>query len=438
MKSTSTLESPVISPSASRLEPSALLQRFKSIRETTERICEPLAIEDYVVQTMPDVSPTKWHLGHTSWFFETLILKVHDAAYRPLDDTYAYIFNSYYNSLGEQFPRPCRGHLSRPTVQQVYAYRHHVNDGMERLLARAESSEFVQIGNLVQIGLHHEQQHQELILTDIKNVLSVNPMRPIYRTRVKPLQSQVPPMDWFTYPEAQRQIGHEGPGFAYDNETPRHPVVVGAFRLASRLVTNGEYLEFINDGGYERPELWLSDGWSARNEQQWRGPLYWESRGDRWLQFSLGGWNEVNPAEPVCHVSYYEADAYARWKGMWLPTEAAWEVAARDLPVEGNLLEEAAFQPQPAVPAGAQPALMQMYGDVWEWTCSPYMRYPGFRPAEGSLGEYNAKFMANQMVLRGGSCVTPKTHIRATYRNFMPPGARWQFSGIRLSREVQS
>lgn len=414
----------------------ALLARYESIRSATQRLCEPLVTEDYVVQTMSDVSPTKWHLGHTSWFFETLILLKWMENYRPFDESYAYLFNSYYNTVGPQFPRSCRGHLSRPTVEQTYAYRAYVDENITTLLSKATSETLAQFLGVLEIGLNHEQQHQELILTDIKHVFSVNPTRPVYRPALAREATIAPPMEWQAFPAGQRWIGHSGSGFAYDNETPRHQVYLEAFQLASRLVTNGEYLAFLADGAYERPELWLSDGWSVRCENNWTAPLYWEQREQEWWNFTLGGMRELDLTEPVCHVSYYEADAYARWSNAWLPTEAAWEIAACDVGVAGGCLEEGAFHPR-AGASGSDQRLIQMYGDVWEWTCSPYVPYPRFRPPPGALGEYNAKFMANQMVLRGGSCATPRSHVRSTYRNFFPPHARWQFSGFRLSREVQ-
>jgi len=414
----------------------ALLHRYTSVRASTEALCKPLEIEDYVVQTMPDVSPTKWHLAHTTWFFETFILAEHAKRYKPADNKFAVLFNSYYNAVGPQFPRVARGHLSRPTVAQTMAYRRHVDDAMTLLLSDASDGEIVAFADLLELGLNHEQQHQELILTDIKNVLFASPLRPAYIPATQAPSRPAPPVHWHEYEAAQREIGATEDSFAYDNERPRHPVYVEAFQLASRLVTTEEYLEFIEDGGYERAELWLSDGWAVRCDRKWRAPLYWEQGGEHWQHFTLAGMREVDPNEPVCHVSFYEADAYARWAGVWLPTEAAWEIAASDIPTDGNFVEDASFHPTVAQDRAEQEHL-QMFGDVWEWMCSPYVRYPGFRPAAGAIGEYNAKFMSNQMVLRGGSCATPRSHIRATYRNFFPPDARWQFTGIRLSREVQ-
>jgi ergothioneine biosynthesis protein EgtB len=431
-----TTTEPSTSEPVSETDRNALLLQYQTVRAATERLCDPLVVEDYVVQSMPDASPAKWHLAHTSWFFETFVLSKWSDGYRLFDEAYEYLFNSYYNAVGPQFSRPRRGLLSRPTVEQTYAYRAHVDESMAALLTEATPDNSAQFTALLELGLNHEQQHQELILSDIKHVLSVNPTHPVYRPAKEDGNESAPPVQWQAFPAAQRWIGHEGSRFAYDNETPRHRVYVEAFQLASRLVTNGEYLAFMADGGYERPELWLSDGWSVRCENNWTAPLYWEQHDDRWLNFTLGGMREVELAAPVCHVSYYEADAYARWANAWLPTEAAWEIAACDLPVTGVFAEDAAFGPRAATSDSDQ-RLMQMYGDVWEWTCSPYVRYPRFRPPSGALGEYNAKFMSNQLVLRGGSCATPRSHIRSTYRNFFPPHARWQFSGFRLSREAQ-
>jgi ergothioneine biosynthesis protein EgtB len=405
-----------------------LLARYAAVRRLTERLCEPLATEDYVIQAMADVSPAKWHLAHVSWFFETFVLRRVLPAYRPLDERYAMLFNSYYNGVGPQFSRPARGHLSRPTVAEVYAYRAHVDKAMLMLLdgepERAES-----IAAVVELGLHHEQQHQELLVTDLKFNLSVNPLRPAYGPAEAAAVVTAPPLTRVPFDGETAEIGYDGTEFSFDNERPRHRVLLAPYALASRLVTNGAYLEFIRDGGYDRPELWLSDGWRTVQERHWRAPLYWERDGDDWSTYTLSGVVRLSPAAPVIHVSYYEADTFARWCGARLPTEAEWEHAADAERAAGTLLDETPREPQPASAEG----LAQMTGDAWEWTASAYVPYPGFRPLDGALGEYNGKFMVNQMVLRGGSCATPRSHIRPTYRNFFPPDARWQFSGIRLA-----
>ena len=413
-----------------------LQAQYRAVRRATERLCEPLAVEDYVVQSMPDASPAKWHLAHTTWFFETLVLKPALPGYQPFSAQFAYLFNSYYYTLGPQFSRPHRGLITRPTVAEVRQYRAHVDHHMSALLDHAERLGTSLPEDVVVLGLHHEQQHQELILTDLKHLLSCNPLRPIYVDTPSYPARPAPLLEWIEYPEGLREVGHEGAGFAFDNETPRHRVFLERFQLGSRLVTCGEYRAFMEDRGYERPELWLSDGWKVVQERGWRAPLYWEREGDAWYAFTLGGYRPVVDAEPVTHVSLYEADAYARWAGARLPTEAEWEVAAADAPIAGNFVEDGNRHPIPiaAASAASTASPAQLFGDVWEWTQSPYTPYPGFRPTEGALGEYNAKFMANQYVLRGGSCATPRSHIRATYRNFFPADVRWQFAGIRLAR----
>ncbi|HXG31511.1 MAG TPA: ergothioneine biosynthesis protein EgtB [Thermodesulfobacteriota bacterium] len=415
----------------------SLLKDYRSVRGFSEDLCRPLVTEDYVIQSMPDVSPTKWHLAHTSWFFETFVLEHVDPGYRPLDPRYKYLFNSYYVQVGARHARPQRGLLSRPTVEEVYLYRHRVDEHMIGFLESADESEVERIAPVIEIGIHHEQQHQELMVTDIKHVFSVNPLRPVYITKHEnPKSRSIPGIRWIVFPEGVYLIGHEGEGFAYDNECPRHREFVGAFLIASRLVTNREYLAFMEDGGYERPELWLSDGWYAVEANGWKAPLYWEGIDGAWWYFTLSGMREVDLDEPVCHVSYYEADAYARWAGARLPTEAEWEIAASKPSIEGNFIEDGRHHPVPLSDEGASGDLLQMFGDVWEWTSSPYTPYPGFKTLPGALGEYNGKFMSNQMVLRGGSCATPRSHIRRTYRNFFPPSARWQFMGIRLAKDA--
>lgn len=420
-------------PVRSEVRPDTLAERYQTVRRFTEYLAEPLVPEDYVVQSMPDVSPTKWHLAHVSWFFETFVLEPHFPNYRPLHPAYAYLFNSYYVQAGERHCRAQRGYLSRPTVEEVYAYRAYVDEHMLQLLERADEAQHQTLRPLVELGLHHEQQHQELLLTDIKHVFSVNPLRPVYRKRKESGATTAPSLRWVSIDEGLYEIGHVGPDFCYDNETPRHRSFLEPFQLASRLVTNGEYLEFMNDGGYERPELWLSAGWATAQAEGWNAPFYWEKQEGAWSLYSLGGSQPVDPEEPVCHVSYFEADAFARWAGARLPTEQEWEIAAQQVPVSGRLVEDGHFHPTVAEETGDD--LLQMYGDVWEWTRSPYSPYPGYEPLPGALGEYNGKFMCNQFVLRGGSCATSETHIRATYRNFFPPDATWQFMGIRLAKD---
>jgi ergothioneine biosynthesis protein EgtB len=416
-------------------ERQALAARYQQVRKSTEALAAPLAVEDYVVQSMPDCSPTKWHLAHVSWFFETFLLKTYSPDYQPRDPQYAYLFNSYYNAAGDKYPRPQRGLISRPTVGEVYEYRRHVDEQVLDLLECAATEDLAKLASIVTLGLNHEQQHQELIVTDLKHMLSHNPLHPVYVTRQPNLAADIAPMAWSEFPEGVNWIGHEGSGFAFDNEEARHREFVQSFRLASHLVTNGEYIAFMQEGGYQQPEFWLSMGWATVQQQAWRAPLYWEEDDGAWWQFTLSGLRPVDPAEPVTHISYFEADAYARWAGARLPTEAEWEVAAATVPIDGNFVESGRFHPQPLNGTANNVGLVQMFGDVWEWTRSSYSPYPGFRIAPGALGEYNGKFMCNQYVLRGGSCATPRSHIRPTYRNFFPPEARWQFSGVRLAQD---
>jgi ergothioneine biosynthesis protein EgtB len=412
-----------------------LRARYDEVRAFTEHLCEPLVPEDYVVQTMTDVSPTKWHLAHVSWFFETFVLREYLAGYVPLDERYAYLFNSYYVQAGERHCRDQRGYLSRPTVRQVYDFRRYVDDAMRSFMDSASTEVFERAAPVIEIGLNHEQQHQELLLTDIKHVLSVNPLRPVYRESTPTESAAVQEMGWVEVGEGVYEIGHDGKGFFYDNEGPRHRTFIEPFLMGDRLVTNGEYLDFMQDGGYERPELWLSAGWAWVAENRFTEPFYWERRdGGEWVHFTLAGTQPVDPAAPVCHLSYFEADAYARWAGARLPDEREWEVAASGAPIEGNLVDTGILAP---VPCRGGPGLRQMIGDVWEWTRSQYSPYPGYRPAEGALGEYNGKFMCNQFVLRGGSCATSRSHIRVTYRNFFAPESCWQFSGLRLARDLR-
>jgi ergothioneine biosynthesis protein EgtB len=417
------------------LNVATLSARFRKVRETTEALCEPLEIEDYVVQSMPGASPVKWHLAHTSWFFETFVLARYFPNYVLHNPTFGFLFNSYYHAAGPRWPRPERGLLSRPTVAEVYRYRTHVDEHVLRLLAAPPESSFAELASAVLLGTHHEQQHQELIVTDLKHAWSANPLHPVYRPAL-PAGGKSPPQRWLTFPESIVWLGHEGEGFAFDNEFPRHRALRDGFQLASRLATNAEYLDFVTNDGYERPELWLSDGWSVRQSAGWTEPLYWQKQGEDWFAVTLSGLRPLDPEEPVCHVSYYEADAFARWAGARLPTEAEWESAAEGAALVGHFQEAGRFHPAGAPPPEDVGPLQQLYGDVWQWTASPYTGYPGYRPLAGALGEYNGKFMCNQLVLRGASCATPRDHARRTYRNFFPPEARWQFSGVRLARDL--
>ena len=422
------------------------------MRAFSQELCRPLQTEDYVIQSMPDASPAKWHLAHTSWFFETFILQTGLPGYRPSESLNSYLFNSYYNAVGPMHCRARRGMISRPTVEETHQYRQQIDAAMMDFFERGPEDRWRELAFIVALGLNHEQQHQELFLTDIKHMLSQNPLCPVYlapqnvegseRRSERPATFQDPgnghaptPLRWVSFPEGIYSIGHEGEDFAFDNEGPRHRVFLDNFQLASRLVTNGEYLAFVEDGGYERPEFWLAGGWFTVNEQKWSAPLYWEKRDGEWFAFTLAGLRKINLSEPVCHVSYFEADAYARWAGRRLPTEAEWEIASVNLPVIGNFVEEQHLHPIPLRQTGSG-ELAQMFGDVWEWTQSSYSPYPGYTTAKGAIGEYNGKFMCNQYVLRGGSCATSQTHIRRTYRNFFAPDKRWQFMGIRLAKGV--
>ena len=419
-------------PGAARVGPSALAAQYAAVRRQSERLARPLSAEDCALQSMPDASPVKWHLAHTTRFFETFILEPSQPGYRVFHPQFRVLFNSYYVALGARHPRPERGLLSRPPLDEVLAYRNHVDAHMMQLFAAAALPPAVR--GLIELGIHHEQQHQELILTDVKHLLSRNPLRPAYADPLPTAALRAAPPAWIAQPDGIRQIGHGGDGFCFDNEQPRHRVFIDAYEIAARPVTNGEYLEFVVDGGYERPGLWLSEGWDVKTAQGWSAPLYWQPDGAGWHTFTLGGMRPLAPGEPVCHVSWFEADAYARWASARLPTEAEWETLAPPLPVAGNFLEDGRYHPAPSA-ARDNGAAAQVYGDVWEWTRSSYEPYPGYRTAPGAVGEYNGKFMSNQYVLRGGSCATPASHIRASYRNFFPAAARWQFSGIRLARD---
>ena len=402
---------------------------YAAVRAQSEALCEPLATEDYVVQPIVDASPPRWHLAHTTWFFETFLLKPFAAGYRPFDAAFEYLFNSYYNGVGNQFPRPLRGTLSRPTVAEVRRYRQYVDAAMQPLLGREDAT----VQSRIELGLHHEQQHQELLLTDVKANLGLNPLKPAYRAESEPAAEIAPALAFEPFTAGMAEIGAAEKGFCFDNERPRHRVWLHDFALANRLVTNAEYAAFIDDGGYDAPALWLSEGWAWRSEHDVRAPMYWRRVDGAWLEYRLdGGERPVEDDAPATHVSYFEADAYARWAGARLPTEAEWEVAAAGNPAHGT------FAPNAVHPRAAQGngGLLQAFGDCWEWTSSAYGPYPGFTPLAGTLGEYNGKFMSSQNVLRGGSCATPQGHVRATYRNFFYPKDRWQFTGIRLAKSL--
>lgn len=412
-----------------------LQERLAETRELSLKLAAPLSVEDMAVQAMEEASPTKWHLGHTTWFFETLILAEHVSGYALFDDSFGYCFNSYYERLGARQPRPKRGLLTRPSIDRVLAYRRYVDEALQDWLAR-DPGPPPALSNLLEIGINHEQQHQELILTDILSLFAANPLRPAYRpSQRSPCAKEAGAVMWIEFRGGVQSIGHDGNGFAWDNETPRHDVLVYPFKLADRLVTNSEWLDFIEDRGYETATLWLSDGWATVNREAWRAPLYWERIDGGWFAMTLEGLKPIERAAPVVHISYYEADAFARWVGKRLPTEHEWEVAATEAPIVGNDLTSDALRPLPAEES-RRCGLRQMFGDVWEWTGSAYSPYPGYRTPEGALGEYNGKFMANQQVLRGGSCATPRGHIRSSYRNFFYPWQRWQFMGLRLASEA--
>ena len=401
--------------------------RFRQVRAQTLTLCVGLSAEDMLLQSMPDTSPTKWHLAHTTWFFEQFVL-ARDPSWHARNPAWNFLFNSYYQSIGPIHARPHRGLLSRPSLEEVRDYRRRVDEAVEALLDRDDDPE---LATLVELGVQHEQQHQELLLTDIKHAFWCNPIKPAYRAPIALLaDAETVPLLYVDGRNGIAEIGHRGDGFAFDNETPRHRELLHPHALANRLVTNAEYLAFVREGGYREPGLWLSDGWATVQREAWQHPIYWQD--DLASEFTLAGVRALEPLEPACHLSYYEADAFARWAGARLPAEAEWESAAQDAPISGNLQDNARYQPQAA---RAGDGLLQMYGDVWEWTASPYVSYPGFRPLPGALGEYNGKFMCGQWVLRGGSCATPSAHLRATYRNFFPPHARWQFSGLRLGQD---
>jgi ergothioneine biosynthesis protein EgtB len=418
---------------ATPLRPSSLSDRLTRTRALSLELARPLSDEDQVVQANDDASPTKWHLAHTTWFFEAFVLTRFLSGYRIFDPSFEYCFNSYYDSVGPRQPRARRGLLTRPSSASVRDYRAHVDEALARLFVGSEVAP--DAAALVELGINHEQQHQELLLTDILSLFAAEPLKPVYAAASPGVRvTEQAPLDWVSVDGGIVEVGHAGPSFAYDNEGPRHEELIRPCALASRLVTNAEWIQFIADGGYATPTLWLADGWATVKAQGWTAPLYWEDADGGYMQMSLHGFRPVDAAAPVCHVSYYEADAFARWAGKRLPSEFEWETAVRGLPVEGRTLGAGHLRPMPAAADGS--GLKQMYGDVWEWTGSAYLPYPGFKPAAGAVGEYNGKFMCNQFVLRGGSCATPDGHVRPTYRNFFYPHQRWQFSGVRLAGDA--
>ena len=420
-----------------------LAQQYRVVRARSESHCKPLETEDFGLQACPETSPAKWHLAHTSWFFETFLLRPFLDDYRPLNDQYQYLFNSYYNGIGEQYPRASRGLLSRPTVAEIFRYREHIDRAILRLLEQDQHVAREDIERRLILGLHHEQQHQELFFTDLKYNFAQNPLWPVYLPAPQTpdaIRPTCPEPGWQRFDAGITMIGSDNKAFCFDNETPRHRVWLDTFEIATRPVSNADWLAFMRDGGYQRPELWLADGWAVVTQEQWHKPLYWvgPEPGDDighasiWREFTLYGLRPLDPAASVCHLSGYEADAYARWAGARLPSEAEWEHAATTVPIEGHFLDSGLLQP-----GAAGSGLSQMFGSVWEWTSSAYGPYPGFQAAEGAIGEYNGKFMCNQLVLRGGSCVSERSHLRPGYRNFFYPRDRWQFSGLRLARTVR-
>jgi ergothioneine biosynthesis protein EgtB len=411
--------------------PSSLARAYQAVRADTEQLAAPLTAEDQNLQSMPGASPIKWHRAHTSWFFETFILKPQLGGYSDFHPRFNYLYNSYYNGIGEQYPRPHRGLISRPDIEQISAYRAHVDQAMLDLLASLDGPKFHKLGPLIVLGLNHEQQHQELMVTDLKHAFSHNPLAPEWVEAPRPAGGSAP-LSWLDFNPGLTEIGSPDEYFCFDNETPAHKAWLNDFQLANRPVSCGDFLAFIEDRGYQRPELWLADGWDWVRQSQAEAPLYWSRHSDHWVLYTLGGMRRLDPHEPLCHVNFYEAAAYAQWAGARLPTEAEWEHAAATIAVSGHFANSGRLHPQSIAGNG----LLQMFGDVWEWTSSGYAPYPGFKPPAGAVGEYNGKFMANQVVLRGGSCATAAGHVRAGYRNFFYPADRWQFSGLRLARDL--
>lgn len=420
----------------SRATGTSLAERLFDTRNHSLKLAEPLSPEDMTVQASDDASPTKWHLAHVTWFFENFVLAPHLDGYRIFDDDFNYCFNSYYEALGPRHPRARRGLLTRPSAERVLAYRQHVDEALRRLLTRDEAQSG-EIARLLEIGINHEQQHQELLLTDILALFAANPLHPTYQARPTQSDTKAPDaLGWLDIDGGIISIGHGGEGYSWDNELPAHDALVRPFKLADRLVSNAEWLAFIEDGGYQTASLWLADGWTTVNREAWDSPLYWHKTDAGWAQMSLQGLRSVVPAEPVAHVSYYEADAFARWAGKRLPTEFEWEAVARahsEMPTRNADV----YRPRAADPVGnGASSPRQLFGEVWQWTASAYLAYPGYRPPEGAIGEYNGKFMVGQHVLRGSSCVTPAGHSRPTYRNFFYPHQRWQYLGLRLAAEI--
>ncbi len=417
------------------LGPTTGADRYRCVRAHTESLCANLDPEDCVAQSMPDASPTKWHIAHTTWFFETFLLKAHVPGYKPFHPDFGFLFNSYYNGEGERHARPARGLLTRPTLGEIEAYRAYVDDHMVALLREDANAASDEMRRVAEIGMHHEQQHQELMLTDIKHLFSQNALRPAYRAPLAISPAAADSLGWVRVEEGVQTIGHRGPGFSFDNERPAHRVFIEPCLVADRLVTNGEFREFIDDGGYRRPEHWLDAGWAVVQSEGWQAPLYWLGGPDGYREFTLAGERELCDGEPVSHVSLVEADAFARWAGARLPTEFEWEVACGSRDVAGHFVDSGRFHPAGATDRKDR-EIRQLYGDLWEWTRSSYAPYPGYRPDAGTLGEYNGKFMCDQFVLRGGSCASSRSHLRSTYRNFFRAADRWQFTGIRLAKEL--
>ena len=410
----------------------SLTDRFRTVRAFTEELTKPLKNEDFVIQVVEHASPAKWHLAHTSWFFEAFFLEKALNKYQTKHPQYSYLFNSYYLQTGEPHCRNKRGNLSRPTVKEVFEYRKYVNDYVLKFLDNCSESEFEEWASVLEIGLNHEQQHQELLLTDLKYMFGQNPLRPVYTDNRRPVAENRAELEWTSFNEGVYEIGHPGGSFGYDNEFPRHKTYIHDFKLANRLITNGEYLEFIKAGGYSDPKYWLDEGFALISEQDIKNPLYWEKRSDGWHQFTLNGLEKIREHDPVTHVNYYEADAFARWAGYRLPTEFEWELAAQNTELDGSFVDSRYYHPSPA--KTGKEGLQQLFGEAWQWTRSSYAAYPGYETFPGALGEYNGKFMCNQYVLRGGSCATSKSHYRKTYRNFFHAKFGWQFTGIRLAQ----
>lgn len=412
-----------------------LQKKYERVRSFSKELCEPLETEDFVIQSMPDVSPTKWHLAHTSWFFETFVLKEVFENYKSINDNYNYLFNSYYVQVGERFFRPNRGLLSRPTVKEVFDFRNYIDEHMQKFFETAGEELISKMKVVLEIGLNHEQQHQELMLTDIKHVFAQNPLYPVYRKAKVISSNEISKINWIEFDEGVYSIGFDKDSFFFDNEKPNHKTYLNSFLFADRLTTNKEYIDFIDDNGYSRTELWLSDGFAKVEQEKWNAPLYWKKIDNKWHHFTLNGLMEVDPNEPVCHVSFYEAEAYARWANARLAIETEWEIASTNILIDGNFVDERNYNPKPLNENNSK--IKQMFGDVWEWTRSDYAPYPGYKIPNGAIGEYNGKFMSGQIVLRGGSCATSKDHIRNTYRNFFPHHSRWQFMGIRLAKDLE-